>query len=245
MSYFSQIGALTVQQFVSPAVGIAVGDRHGAGLLPAELADDRELLGGHHPLHALHPAPDRIHLRHLLRRQRRRADPRRTCMRPRHDERRHPVHRPRPEQDSWVRSSSSGPTAVASSTSTWPTPSRTRPGSPTALHLAPALDPVRAHLHLRQDGGQHQARRRAARGHGADLRCMGRLHELFRAHEQPRRRRGRRPLDRREHGGQRGPLRRHDQCPVQHIHRRRPPTVPSTAPRLATPRWAASDLSPA
>ena len=58
MSYFSQIGALTVQQFVSPAVGIAVAIAMVRGFSTPQLPDDRQLLGGRHPLHALHPAAD-------------------------------------------------------------------------------------------------------------------------------------------------------------------------------------------
>ena len=55
MSYFSQIGALTFQQFISPAVGIAVAIAMVRGFSRRNSADHRELLGRHHPLHALHP----------------------------------------------------------------------------------------------------------------------------------------------------------------------------------------------
>ena len=68
MSYFSQIGALTVQQFVSPAVGIAVAIAMVRGFQRRNQPDDRELLGGRHPLHALHPAAGCLHRRHHLRR---------------------------------------------------------------------------------------------------------------------------------------------------------------------------------
>ena len=49
MSYFSQIGALTFQQFVSPGGRHRRRDRDGARLLPAKLGDDRQLLGRHRP----------------------------------------------------------------------------------------------------------------------------------------------------------------------------------------------------
>ena len=68
MSYFSQIGALTVQQFVSPAVGIAVAIVLIRGFSRRGLANHREFLGGHHPLHVLHPSADRLPRRDPLRR---------------------------------------------------------------------------------------------------------------------------------------------------------------------------------
>ena len=54
-----------------------------------------------------------------------------------------------------------------------------------ALHLAHPVHPVRAHLHLRQDGGQYSPGRRSAVGHGDHLRGVGRLHQLRRAPGQP------------------------------------------------------------
>ena len=50
MSYFSQIGALTVQQFITPAVGIAVAIAMVRGFSRKQLHHGRELLGRHHPL---------------------------------------------------------------------------------------------------------------------------------------------------------------------------------------------------
>jgi hypothetical protein len=73
MSYFSQIGALTVQQFVSPAIGIAVAIAMVRGS-PAQFPDHRQLLGRHDPRPALHRLPHRVHLRDHLRRPGRRAD---------------------------------------------------------------------------------------------------------------------------------------------------------------------------
>ena len=77
------------------------------------------------------------------------------------------------------------------------------------LDLPAARHSLRPHLHLRQDGRQHQARRGAAGGDGDPLRRLGRLHRQRRAPEQPGRRGGGHPLDRRQHRRQGGPLRRH------------------------------------
>ena len=63
MSYFSQIGALTVQQFVIAGRRHRGRDRDGARLRSAQLGDDRQLLGRHHALHALHPVADRLRRR--------------------------------------------------------------------------------------------------------------------------------------------------------------------------------------
>ena len=51
------------------------GDRRDPGLRPAELSDHRQLLGRHHPLHALHPAPDRVRDRDRHGRDRARCRP--------------------------------------------------------------------------------------------------------------------------------------------------------------------------
>ncbi len=74
MSYFSQIGVLTVQQFVSAAVGIAVAIAMVRGFSRRNSADHRQLLGRCHPLHDLHPAADFLRGRHRGRRPGRRAD---------------------------------------------------------------------------------------------------------------------------------------------------------------------------
>ncbi len=68
MSYFSQIGALDPRAAHQPGDRHRRGHRHGAGLFPAELADHRELLGGHDPRPALHRHPDRLRRRDHLRR---------------------------------------------------------------------------------------------------------------------------------------------------------------------------------
>ena len=47
-----------------------------------------------------------------------------------------------------------------------------------ALDLPAARHPLRPHLHLRQDGGQHPPRRRPAGGHGDHLRGLGRWRQL-------------------------------------------------------------------
>jgi len=54
MSYFTQMAALTVQQFVSAAVGIAVASLSSVASL-AGIPDDRQLLGGRHALLPLRP----------------------------------------------------------------------------------------------------------------------------------------------------------------------------------------------
>ena len=66
--------------------------RHGAGIHPAKLAHDRELLGRHDPLHPLHPAAGRVHGGDHLRRPGGGADPLRPDMHPRHHERGHTMH---------------------------------------------------------------------------------------------------------------------------------------------------------
>ena len=54
MSYFSQIGALTFEQFREPCHRGGRGYRAGTRVLPAQLAHHRELLGRHDPRHPLH-----------------------------------------------------------------------------------------------------------------------------------------------------------------------------------------------
>ena len=91
--------------------------------------------------------------------------------------------------------------------------------------------------------GQHPPRRRPAGGHGDHLRGLGGRHRLLRAPEQPRGRRRRRDLHRREHRRARGALRRHVDGPVrggldQHLHR-----LGRCLLRLSSPPWAASSSS--
>ena len=54
-----------------------------------------------------------------------------------------------------------------------------------AVDLPAAVHPLRPHLHLRQDGRQRPPRRRPAGRHGDHLRGVGRLHQLRRAPRQP------------------------------------------------------------
>ena len=184
------------------------GDRHGARLLSPLFPHDRQLLGGHHPLHALHPPPDSVPLRHPGRRPGRRSDP---CWAGQHSQlagRGHSERRPWPRRIH-------GPHHAARDQRWWvlqrrPCPSLREPNGAhqPALHLAHALHPVRSDLHLRQDGEEHSPRGRPARRHGHHLRLLGDLHLLRRAPEQPGRGRGRCALHRGKHRGQGGPLRR-------------------------------------
>jgi hypothetical protein len=78
-----------------------------------------------------------------------------------------------------------------------------------AVDLPAAGHSILLDLHLRQDGGQHPTWCRPAGRHGHHLRRVGGLHQLRRAPAEPGRRRSWRALDRREHRGQGGPLRRY------------------------------------
>ena len=207
MSYFSQIGALTLRADVEPGHRHRRGHRHGPGLLPAQLPDHRELLGRHDPRPALHRVPDRVHLRDHLRRPGCGADAGRHRDHPRRPERGHPGHPPGPDrlhggdqaagqQRRWVPQRQLGHHLRESD----------RPHQ-LAVDLPAAGHPVRPDLHLRQDGGQHPPRRRPPGGHGDHLRGLGGRRRLLRAPEQPRRRRSRRALDGRQHRGPRGAFR--------------------------------------
>ena len=99
MSYFSQIGALTVQQFVSPAVGhrrrpspwCGASPRRNSPTIGNFWVDITRCM-----LYIL--LPDRLRLRDHLRRPGRGADPGRPGQHPRRPERRHPDHRPGPDR---------------------------------------------------------------------------------------------------------------------------------------------------
>ena len=88
-----------------------------------------------------------------------------------------------------------------------------------AVDLPAAVDPLRPDLHLRQDGGQHPPRGRPAGRHGHHLRRLGRLHQPT-----PSTQRNpavaaagvHRPAHR-QHGGQGGPLRGHPSRPVRRV----------------------------
>ena len=82
MSYFSQMAALTVQQFISAAVGHRRGGRADTGVRPQGIADDRQLLGGHGARLPVRPFPDRLRLRDRLRGRGRSTDPRRAGAHP-------------------------------------------------------------------------------------------------------------------------------------------------------------------
>ena len=164
-------------------------DRDGARLRPAQLADDRQLLGRHHPLHALHPAAHRLRRRDHLRRPGCGADPRRHRSAPRRAERCHPDDRPRARSASWRPSSSSAPTAAASSTPTPRRRSRTRPASPTGSRSTCCCRiPFALTYTFGKMVGSVRHGARPAGGDGAPLRRVGRLHQLRRAPGQPGRR---------------------------------------------------------
>ena len=215
MSYFSQIGVLTVQQFVSAAVGIAVAIALTRGfvrrssptignfwvditrcllyiLLPIAFLAGIVIVGQGAvqtlagPV-TIHNSPQRRH--------------------PDHPSRAggiHGLHHAVRNQRRRVLQRRPGP----------PLREPDRDHQP-ALHLAHPVHPLRPDLHLRQDGGQHPPRRRPAGRHGADLRGVGGFHQLRRASGQPGRRNCRpddahtqhhSDLDR-QHERQRGPFR--------------------------------------
>ena len=241
MSYFSQIGALTVQQFVTPGGGHRRGHRPGAGLLPPQLPDHRELLGGHHPLPALHPAADRLRGRDHLRGPGGGADPGRHRLVSQQPQRRVPDHRPRPDR------LHGGHQAAGHQRGRVPQRQLghhlREPDGPDqlAVDLPAAVHPVRPHLHLRQDGGQRPPRRRPAGGHGDHLRGVGGLHQLRRASGQPGGGGGRGHPDLHgQHGGQRGPLRRHHAPPCSGWPRPTPPPGRPTPRTTRSTPWAAS-----
>ena len=126
MSYLSQMCSLTVQQFVTPGRRHRGRAGHHPRLLQEGVADRRQLLGRRHPRHALRAHPHRHHRRPDLRRPGRRRHAGRPGQHPQRPQRRLADHRPRARSASWRPSSSWGPTAGGSSTSTRPIPSRTR-----------------------------------------------------------------------------------------------------------------------
>ena len=173
MSYFSQIGVLTVQQFVSAAVGIAVAIAMVRGfsrrnsptignfwvditrcmlyiLLPIVFLAGIVIVGQG----AVQTLAGPVSIHDVA-------------------ERRHSDHPPWPR---WVH----GHDHADRDQRGWVL--RCRPDPPLrepngihqpALHLAHPLHPVLAHLHLRQDGKEHPPRCRSARRHGADLTAPG------------------------------------------------------------------------
>ena len=63
MAHLTQAAGLAVQNFLSAAVGLAIAIALVRGHHPADVADDRQLLGGRHAVHALRPAADRVRRR--------------------------------------------------------------------------------------------------------------------------------------------------------------------------------------
>ena len=130
MSHLTQMAGLAVQNFASAAAGLAVLVALIRGLTAPQAEDDRELLGGPHPVHAEDPAPAGVHLRDRARQPGRHPELPRLDARG-HRGRRHPDHPRWTGGEPESRSSSSAPTAAASSTRTRRTRSRTLTASRT------------------------------------------------------------------------------------------------------------------
>ena len=174
MSYLSQMCSLTVQQFVTPAVGIGAALGHHPRLLQEGIADRRQLLGRRHPRPALRAHPDRHHRRPDLRRPGRHRHAGWAGQHPQLAQRRLADHRPRAgrlhgghqaagHQRRRVLQHQLGPSVREPD----------RPDQP-ALHLPAAVHPGRPDLRLRQDGrGPPPGRGRPGR-HVHHLRCLGR-----------------------------------------------------------------------
>ena len=213
LSYFAQMAGLTVQNFVSAAVGIAVLAAVIRGFAARSASCARQLLDRPDPDHPLHAAADLLRRGAGPRLPGRDPDPRRlssfhTLAGGTPDPRasgRSPRRR---------RSRSSAPTAAASSTSTAPIPFENPNGLTNIVELLPdAGDPGQPHLHLRPHDRQPPPGLGALRGDDGDVRRRGRGRLRRRAARQPRPapRRRRHPrlrrLDRRQHGGQGAALR--------------------------------------
>ncbi len=80
-----------------------------------------------------------------------------------------------------------------------------------------ALHPVRAHLHLRQDGGQHPPRRRPAAAMVIIFGVWVGFTSYAEHQNNPAVVAAGVPFHGRQHRGQGGALRRHHQCPVQRV----------------------------
>ena len=182
MSYFSQMGALTVQQFVTPAVGIAVA----IALIRGFSRRNSPTIGNfwvdmtRGMLYIL--LPDRLRRRHHLRR------PGCACRRwpgtvivhdalngvtqtiARGPDRLHGGHQAARHQRRWVPQRQLG----------HPLREPDRPHQ-LAVDLPPPVHPVRAHLHLRQDGRQRPPGRGPPRRDGDHLRRAGSASPLRRA----------------------------------------------------------------
>jgi K+-transporting ATPase KdpF subunit len=139
MSYFTQMLALAVQNFVCAASGMAVLVALVRGFARKTSDDDRQLLGRSRPQHALHPPAALARLRGLPRVAGGRADLRAYPRDAAPGDRRTRTARPSPSRSSplgpvasQIAIKSSARTAAASSTRTRRTRSRTRRRSPTS-----------------------------------------------------------------------------------------------------------------
>ena len=178
MSYFSQIGALTFEQFVSPAIGIAVAiamvrgfSRRNSPTIGNFWVDmTRGLLYIFFPIAFVFGI--------IFVGQGAVQTLAGTGQHPRRPERGHPDHRPGPDRLHGV--------DQAAGQQRWRVPQRQlghhlrEPdrADQLAVHLPAAGHPVRPDLHLRQDGGQRPPRRRPAGRHGDHLRGLGGLRQL-------------------------------------------------------------------
>ena len=210
MSHLTQMAGLTVQNFVSAAVGMAVA----VALDPRPVrrrARRRSGTSGSTSRATTSASCCRCRVRRRpgAREPGRRAElPR--ARRTAHDRRgRDPVDPRRPGRQPGGHQAARAPTAAGSSTRTRPTRSRT----PTAFTnlssccAAPA-HPVRAHVHLRPDGQDQRQGWAVVRGDVRPLARRGRRRHVLRGERQPEL--AARPdgaARRREHGGQGGPLR--------------------------------------
>ena len=217
MSHLTQMAGLTVQNFVSAAVGIAVAVALVRGLDAAAVGDDRELLGRPHALDDPRPAPALARARARARRARassRRSRGQRRRRRSRGRRRRSLAGPSRARR----RSRSSARTAAAPATRTPRTRSRTRTPFTNLLEMFALLAiPFALTYRVRP------SRRRPAPGLGDLRRDVRPLDRLGGHRDWPSKSRAtrasRRPAraDAREHGGQGGPFRRGRDRPLRRV----------------------------
>jgi hypothetical protein len=117
MSYFSQIGVLSVQRFGQCRCRHGRRHRGGERPGPAKLADDRQLLGGYHPLPAVHPSAHSVRGRHRPGGPGRRPDPVRTGHHPPLAQRAHSP--PSPSPTTWPSTSPSSRRSSRPPTRSW------------------------------------------------------------------------------------------------------------------------------